>query len=96
MQSSHQDLIYVPEAPLPHGELLASQNMRPFPSVDAAVLGSDFREPCVVFTGDWRGLRQGPVDWFWKMWGDKETNTCVLIGMHEVEISRSIAPIAHR
>ncbi|RUS21503.1 beta-lactamase-like protein [Endogone sp. FLAS-F59071] len=82
MQSTHQDLIYVPEAPLPHGELMASQNMRPFPSVDAAILGSDFREPCVVFTGDWRGLRQGPVDWFWKMWGDKKTNTCVLIDYH--------------
>ncbi|RUS30705.1 beta-lactamase-like protein, partial [Jimgerdemannia flammicorona] len=77
MHPSHQDLVYVPEAPLPHGELLESNRLRVFPSFDAAALGGDFREPCVVFTGDWRGLRQGPVDWFWRMWGNKSTNTCL-------------------
>ncbi|KAI8052641.1 beta-lactamase-like protein [Thamnidium elegans] len=80
MNSGRHDLLYVPEMPLAHGNLMRTGAVQTIPSLEAVSLsGKKIREPCIVFTGDPTCPSKGSLSWFLKHWGQSDLNTCVFI-----------------
>ncbi|CAO3669058.1 unnamed protein product [Umbelopsis ramanniana] len=80
MTDQHQDMMYVPEEPLIHGELLAKGGLQVIKSNDASMIGKQkIKEPCIIFTGDYRNLSKGPVKWFINRWKSSSLNVCIFI-----------------
>lgn len=81
MTDQHQDMMYVPEEPLVHGELLAKGGLQVIKSMDSSMIGqTKLREPCIVFTGDYHNASRGPVKWFLNRWKSSTFNLCVFVG----------------
>ncbi|KAL0082878.1 beta-lactamase-like protein [Phycomyces blakesleeanus] len=75
-----QEQLYVPKMPLPHGLLLKSGGLQAVGSISLDVKAKkDFKEPCIVFTGDYACPTNGPVSWFLKKWGNSEHNVCIVV-----------------
>ncbi|KAI7872993.1 beta-lactamase-like protein [Spinellus fusiger] len=75
-----QEKLYMPKTPLPHGLLLKSNALQAIASVSADTkTKKSFREPCIVFTGDYACSRNGPVAWFLKEWGRSDQNVCISV-----------------
>ncbi|XP_061741824.1 integrator complex subunit 9-like isoform X1 [Nerophis ophidion] len=70
-----QSKVYLPEPPFPHAELIQSNKLKHFPSIHGD-FSSDFRQPCVVFTGH-PSLRFGDVVHFMELWGKSSLNTII-------------------
>ncbi|KAI9268615.1 beta-lactamase-like protein [Helicostylum pulchrum] len=80
MNSGRHDLLYVPEMPLAHGNLMRTGAVQTIPSLEAVSLsGKKIREPCIVFTGDPTCPSKGSLTWFLNHWGQSDLNTCVFI-----------------
>ncbi|CEP19353.1 hypothetical protein [Parasitella parasitica] len=80
MNTGRHNLLYVPQMPLAHGELMNTGAVEPLVSLEASVLSeSSIREPCIVFTGDSTCITKGPLMWFLNHWGQSELNTCIFI-----------------
>lgn len=80
MNSGRHDLLYVPEMPLAHGNLMRTGAVQSISSLEAVSLsGKNIREPCIVFTGDPSCPSVGSLPWFLNHWGQSELNTCVFI-----------------
>ncbi|KAI8646461.1 beta-lactamase-like protein [Parasitella parasitica] len=80
MNSGRHDLLYVPQMPLAHGELMNTGAVETVVSLEASVLSeTSIREPCIVFTGDSTCITKGPLMWFLNHWGQSELNTCIFI-----------------
>jgi hypothetical protein len=81
MTDQHQDMMYVPEEPLIHGELLAKGGLQLIKSMDSSIIGqTKHMEPCIVFTGDYHSVNRGPVKWFLNRWKSSTFNLCVFVG----------------
>jgi hypothetical protein len=79
--------MYVPEEPLIHGELLAKGGLQVIKSMDASIIGkTKFKEPCIVFAGEYMNVSRGPVRWFLNRWKGSSFNLCVFVGKHSVTI----------
>uniref|UniRef100_A0A3Q2Z7M5 Integrator complex subunit 9 n=1 Tax=Hippocampus comes TaxID=109280 RepID=A0A3Q2Z7M5_HIPCM len=70
-----QSKVYLPEPPFPHAELIQSNKLKHYPSIHGD-FSSDFRQPCVVFTGH-PSLRFGDVVHFMELWGKSSLNTII-------------------
>ncbi|KAI8357286.1 beta-lactamase-like protein [Blakeslea trispora] len=80
MNSGRHDLLYMPQMPLTHGELMRTGAVEPIGSLEASVLSEHtMREPCIVFTGDSTCLQKGFLSWFLQHWEHSELNTCLCI-----------------
>ncbi|KAM3583928.1 hypothetical protein VKS41_003893 [Umbelopsis sp. WA50703] len=80
MTDQHQDMMYVPEEPLIHGELLAKGGLQLIKSMDSSIIGqTKHMEPCIVFTGDYHSVNRGPVKWFLNRWKTSTFNLCVFV-----------------
>ncbi|KAI9473788.1 MAG: beta-lactamase-like protein [Benjaminiella poitrasii] len=80
MNADRHDLLYLPQMPLRHGELMQTGAVQTLNSIDASVLlGKKIREPCIVFTGDSTSIIKGSLSWFLNYWGQSELNTCIFI-----------------
>ncbi|KAG2178010.1 hypothetical protein INT43_003263 [Umbelopsis isabellina] len=80
MTDQHQDMMYLPEEPLIHGELLAKGGLQVIKSMDSSMIGqTKLREPCIVFTGDYHNSSRGPVKWFLNRWKSSSFNLCVFV-----------------
>lgn len=80
MNAGRQDLLYLPQMPLSHGELMTTGAVETLVSLEASVLSeTSIREPCIVFTGDSTCITKGPLMWFLNYWGHSELNTCIFI-----------------
>lgn len=81
MTDQHQDMMYLPEEPLIHGELLAKGGLQVIKSMDASIIGNQkIKEPCIVFTGDYHNVSKGPVKWFLNRWKRSSFNLCIFVG----------------
>ncbi|KAI9347077.1 beta-lactamase-like protein [Pilaira anomala] len=80
MNSGRHDLLYVPEMPLAHGNLMRTGGVETIRFLEAVSLsGKKIREPSIVFTGDPTCPSSGSLPWFLKHWGQSDLNTCVFI-----------------
>lgn len=70
-----QSKVYLPEPPFPHAELVQTHKLKHYPSIHGG-FSSDFRQPCVVFTGH-PSLRFGDVVHFMELWGRSNLNTVI-------------------
>uniref|UniRef100_A0A3B3DJD3 Integrator complex subunit 9 n=1 Tax=Oryzias melastigma TaxID=30732 RepID=A0A3B3DJD3_ORYME len=70
-----QSKVYLPEPPFPHAELIQTNKLKHYPSIHGD-FSSDFRQPCVVFTGH-PSLRFGDVVHFMELWGKSGLNTII-------------------
>ncbi|AWP19744.1 putative integrator complex subunit 9 isoform 2 [Scophthalmus maximus] len=70
-----QSKVYLPEPPFPHAELIQTNKLKHYPSIHGD-FSSDFRQPCVVFTGH-PSLRFGDVVHFMELWGKSSLNTII-------------------
>ncbi|KAG7316442.1 hypothetical protein KOW79_019983 [Hemibagrus wyckioides] len=70
-----QSKAYLPEPPFPHAELIQTNKLKHYPSIHGE-FSSDFRQPCVVFTGH-PSLRFGDVVHFMELWGKSSLNTII-------------------
>ncbi|XP_030888501.1 integrator complex subunit 9 [Leptonychotes weddellii] len=70
-----QTKVYLPEPPFPHAELIQTNKLKHYPSLHGD-FSSDFRQPCVVFTGH-PSLRFGDVVHFMELWGKSSLNTVI-------------------
>ncbi|KAK7111966.1 hypothetical protein V1264_011503 [Littorina saxatilis] len=66
--------VYLPECPFPHAELVNSGRLKHFKDINE--LGSDFRMPCVLFTGH-PSLRMGDVVHFMENWSQNPANAII-------------------
>ncbi|CAB1343144.1 unnamed protein product [Coregonus sp. 'balchen'] len=67
-----QSKVYLPEPPFPHAE---TNKLKHYPSIHGD-FSSEFRQPCVVFTGH-PSLRFGDVVHFMELWGKSSLNTII-------------------
>uniref|UniRef100_A0A8C6LHS8 Integrator complex subunit 9 n=1 Tax=Nothobranchius furzeri TaxID=105023 RepID=A0A8C6LHS8_NOTFU len=70
-----QTKVYLPEPPFPHAELIQTNKLKHYPSIHGD-FSSEFRQPCVVFTGH-PSLRFGDVVHFMELWGKSSLNTVI-------------------
>uniref|UniRef100_A0A8B9LEE4 Integrator complex subunit 9 n=1 Tax=Astyanax mexicanus TaxID=7994 RepID=A0A8B9LEE4_ASTMX len=70
-----QSKVYLPEPPFPHAELIQTNKLKHYPSIHGE-FSSEFRQPCVVFTGH-PSLRFGDVVHFMELWGKSSLNTII-------------------
>uniref|UniRef100_A0A3Q3LNH8 Integrator complex subunit 9 n=1 Tax=Mastacembelus armatus TaxID=205130 RepID=A0A3Q3LNH8_9TELE len=70
-----QTKVYLPEPPFPHAELIQTNKLKHYPSIHGD-FSSEFRQPCVVFTGH-PSLRFGDVVHFMELWGKSSLNTII-------------------
>ncbi|KAE8287137.1 Integrator complex subunit 9 [Larimichthys crocea] len=70
-----QSKVYLPEPPFPHAELIQTNKLKHYPSIHGD-FSSEFRQPCVVFTGH-PSLRFGDVVHFMELWGKSSLNTII-------------------
>uniref|UniRef100_A0A8C5I3W0 Integrator complex subunit 9 n=1 Tax=Gouania willdenowi TaxID=441366 RepID=A0A8C5I3W0_GOUWI len=70
-----QTKVYLPEPPFPHAELIQTNKLKHYPSIHGD-FSSDFKQPCVVFTGH-PSLRFGDVVHFMELWGKSNLNTII-------------------
>ncbi|KAG7255340.1 hypothetical protein CRUP_010145 [Coryphaenoides rupestris] len=70
-----QSKVYLPEPPFPHAELIQTNKLKHYPSIHGD-FSSEFRQPCVVFTGH-PSLRFGDVVHFMELWGRSSLNTII-------------------
>uniref|UniRef100_A0A8C9YKG7 Integrator complex subunit 9 n=1 Tax=Sander lucioperca TaxID=283035 RepID=A0A8C9YKG7_SANLU len=70
-----QSKVYLPEPPFPHAELIQTNKLKHYPSIHGD-FSSEFRQPCVVFTGH-PSLRFGDVVHFMELWGKSGLNTII-------------------
>lgn len=81
MNAGRHDLLYLPQMPLAHGELMRTGAVQTLPSLEAASLETrSIREPCIVFAGDPTCIGRGSLSWFLNHWGQSEFNSCIFIG----------------
>lgn len=60
-------------------QLIQTNKLKHYPSIHGD-FSSDFRQPCVVFTGH-PSLRFGDVVHFMELWGKSSLNTIIFTGM---------------
>lgn len=60
------------------GQLIQTNKLKHYPSIHGD-FSSDFRQPCVVFTGH-PSLRFGDVVHFMELWGKSSLNTIIFTG----------------
>uniref|UniRef100_A0A4W4F5K6 Integrator complex subunit 9 n=1 Tax=Electrophorus electricus TaxID=8005 RepID=A0A4W4F5K6_ELEEL len=70
-----QSKVYLPEPPFPHAELIQTNRLKHYTSIHGE-FSSEFRQPCVVFTGH-PSLRFGDVVHFLELWGKSSLNTII-------------------
>jgi integrator complex subunit 9 len=81
MNAGRHDLLYLPQMPLTHGELMRTGAVQTLPSLEAVSLeNKTIREPCIVFAGDPTCISQGSLSWFLNHWGQSEFKSCIFIG----------------
>uniref|UniRef100_A0A674NXQ1 Integrator complex subunit 9 n=1 Tax=Takifugu rubripes TaxID=31033 RepID=A0A674NXQ1_TAKRU len=73
--NNKQSKVYLPEPPFPHAELIQTNKLKHYPSIHGD-FSSEFRQPCVVFTGH-PSLRFGDVVHFMELWGKSSLNTII-------------------
>uniref|UniRef100_A0A673I2C3 Integrator complex subunit 9 n=1 Tax=Sinocyclocheilus rhinocerous TaxID=307959 RepID=A0A673I2C3_9TELE len=66
------------EPPFPHAELIQTNELKHYPSIHGD-FSSEFRQPCVVFTGH-PSLCFGDVVHFMELWGKSSLNTIIFTG----------------
>ncbi|KAI9027334.1 beta-lactamase-like protein [Phycomyces nitens] len=75
-----QEQLYVPNMPLPHGLMLKSGGLQVIGSISLDTRArKEFKEPCIVFTGDYACPTNGPVALFLKKWANSEHNVCISV-----------------
>ncbi|KAK7507295.1 hypothetical protein BaRGS_00001230 [Batillaria attramentaria] len=74
LSTAKQSKVYLPECPFPHAELVNSGRLRHFKDINE--LGSDYRMPCIIFTGH-PSLRMGDAVHFVETWGKNPANTII-------------------
>lgn len=79
LSQSKQSKVYLPEEPFPHGQLVRCGRLKPFPNLYAERFNSEFRCPCIMFTGH-PSLRFGDAVHFVELWGGSHNNTIVFTG----------------
>uniref|UniRef100_A0A3P9Q0R5 Integrator complex subunit 9 n=1 Tax=Poecilia reticulata TaxID=8081 RepID=A0A3P9Q0R5_POERE len=82
-----QTKVYLPEPPFPHAELIQTNKLKHYPSIHGD-FSSEFRQPCVVFTGH-PSLRFGDVVHFMELWGKSSLNTVIFTGNYHTDFSFS-------
>ena len=65
--------MYLPEEPFIHGSLVRGGRLKSFPSLGSEAVTSEYRQPCVVFTGH-PSLRCGDVVHFMELWANNVNN----------------------
>ena len=63
----------MPEEPFIHGSLVRGGRLKSFPSLGSEAVTSEYRQPCVVFTGH-PSLRCGDVVHFMELWANNVNN----------------------
>ncbi|KAI7904679.1 beta-lactamase-like protein [Cokeromyces recurvatus] len=93
MNAERHDLLYLPQMPLRHGELMQTGAVQTITSIEAsALLKKRIQEPCIVFTGDSACIMKGPLFWFLNYWGQSELNTCIFIDPNTDRSFQDIIP----
>jgi integrator complex subunit 9 len=73
MNSGRHDLLYLPEMPLTHGQLLQSGAIKIIQLNNQQEENITLQEPCIVFTSDYS------LFWYLNQWRKSNLNTCVFI-----------------
>lgn len=63
-------------------QLIQTNKLKHYPSIHGD-FSSEFRQPCVVFTGH-PSLRFGDVVHFMELWGKSSLNTIIFTGTHSL------------
>lgn len=76
LTASKQSRVYLPEEPFGHSSLIRNGRLKHFAGIHVEAFSSDYREPCVVFTGH-PSLRFGDVVHFIELWGAVARNMII-------------------
>lgn len=71
-------------------QLIQTNKLKHYPSIHGD-FSSDFRQPCVVFTGH-PSLRFGDVVHFMELWGKSSLNTIIFTGASGADVARQQEP----
>jgi len=82
--------VYVPEEPFIHGSLVRGGRLKSFPSLGSEAVTSEYRQPCVVFTGH-PSLRCGDVVHFMELWANN-VNNLVVFTEPSINYQQALAP----
>ena len=82
--------VYVPEEPFVHGGLVRGGRLKSFSSLGNDSVSSEYRQPCVVFTGH-PTLRCGDVVHFMQLWANNPNNL-VVFTEPSVNYHQALAP----
>ena len=82
--------VYVPEEPFVHGGLVRGGRLKSFSSLGCDSVTSEYRQPCVVFTGH-PTLRCGDVVHFMQLWANNPNNL-VVFTEPSVNYQQALAP----
>lgn len=85
MNSDRHDLLYLPELPLTHGNLMQTGGVVTVQSFND--LTTKLKEPCIVFTGDSICLEKGSLSWFINYW-QNTLSTCLFIDPSSPQYSK--------
>ncbi|XP_076460396.1 integrator complex subunit 9-like [Babylonia areolata] len=85
---SKQSKVYIPESPFPHTEMVNCGRLKHFKDIND--MGSDFRMPCIVFTGH-PSLRMGDAVHFMETWGQNPAN-CIIFTEPDFPYMDALAP----
>ncbi|KAL8583277.1 hypothetical protein ACOMHN_043054 [Nucella lapillus] len=83
-----QSKVYIPENPFPHTDMVNCGRLKHFKDVND--MGSDFRMPCIVFTGH-PSLRMGDAVHFMENWGPHPAN-CIMFTEPDFPYLDALAP----
>lgn len=76
LSQGKQSKVYLPEEPFPHAQLVRNNRLKHFPNLHAEGFSTQFRSPCVMFTGH-PSLRFGDAVHFMELWGGSQSNTVI-------------------
>ncbi|KAK2721731.1 integrator complex subunit 9-like isoform X2 [Artemia franciscana] len=76
LSASKQKRVYLPEEPFPHAFLVKNNRLKHFKSICDENFTSEYRQPCVVFTGH-PSLRFGDVVQFITTWKSNPLNAII-------------------
>ncbi|RCH81936.1 Integrator complex subunit 9, partial [Rhizopus stolonifer] len=78
MNLDRQCLLYEPETPLAHGNLMRKGALETIESIDSRLEAKKIREPCIVFAGEPKFMQKGALPWFLEYW-KKTKSACIMI-----------------
>lgn len=76
LTDNKQSRVYLPEEPFLHSNMVRSGRLKHYPGIHSDAFSTDYREPCIIFTGH-PSLRFGDVVHFIELWRNSPRNMIV-------------------